>query len=562
MAALPVSTVHTPLPEASGGAFVRAYHHRTKHRVSGFAQGPETLDWDAQPAPFRHHSGAPWVELPLLEETSTPSAVRSAFNRRFTWPIAGEPQTPWSLATLGALLQCSLGITAHKSLGPDRWAVRANPSSGNLHPVEAYVLCSGIPFLADGVHHYTADTHGLEHLADWSPGTDGAGLFIGLTTVPWRETWKYGERAFRYCQLDVGHAMAALGVAAATLGATLREVPLDSTGLACLLGTARAARERPNENEEAEVMLRLMHPDMDSVGDIALERALREGAIRWAETKRSIIDAHPIYRWPIIERIAVETRVTSGPQGMLPECTPPGEAGSRQQATSAHTVGEVVLGRRSAQRYDVHHVLPTASFLRLLGTIRRATEGAHQVQAASMRLDVAMFLHRVDGLAPGLYFLPRAEVEMEDWRAQLHARFDVTSAEGAAGQAGLWCLQPHAARDLMRIARRLHCGQDIASSACLALAMLGPTARAFGSQPSDYRRLHREAGQLGHALYLQAEAEGLRGTGIGCFLDDEMHALLGHEGDHVQTLYHFALGSPLLDARIEDHPAYAERGRE
>jgi len=50
----------------------------------------------------------------------------------------------------------------------------------------------------------------------------GSRCFIGLSSVHWREAWKYGERAFRYCRLDVGHALGALRYAAGTLGWEIR----------------------------------------------------------------------------------------------------------------------------------------------------------------------------------------------------------------------------------------------------------------------------------------------------------------------------------------------------
>ena len=41
--------------------------------------------------------------------------------------------------------------------------------------------------------------------------TDGGrSLLVVLTSIHWREAWKYGERAFRYCQHDLGHAIAAV----------------------------------------------------------------------------------------------------------------------------------------------------------------------------------------------------------------------------------------------------------------------------------------------------------------------------------------------------------------
>jgi hypothetical protein len=40
----------------------------------------------------------------------------------------------------------------------------------------------------------------------------------GLSSIHWRESWKYGVRAYRYCQHDAGHALAAASFAAAGLG--------------------------------------------------------------------------------------------------------------------------------------------------------------------------------------------------------------------------------------------------------------------------------------------------------------------------------------------------------
>jgi nitroreductase len=44
------------------------------------------------------------------------------------------------------------------------------------------------------------------------------GFLVALTSIFWRQAWKYGERAFRYCQHDVGHALAALSFSANLLG--------------------------------------------------------------------------------------------------------------------------------------------------------------------------------------------------------------------------------------------------------------------------------------------------------------------------------------------------------
>jgi hypothetical protein len=68
-------------------------------------------------------------------------------------------------------------------------------------------------------------------------------------------------------------------------------------------------------------------------------------------------------------------------------------------------------------------------------------------------------------------------------------------------------------------------------------------------------------------LYLEAEAAGLAGTGIGCFFDDGLHQLIGlDQGPHgtdaqagaaLQSVYHFTIGQRVTDGRIATESAYA-----
>jgi hypothetical protein len=92
------------------------------------------------------------------------------------------------------------------------------------------------------------------------------------------------------------------------------------------------------------------------------------------------------------------------------------------------------------------------------------------------------------------------------------------------------------------------------------LAAFGHTIRTGG--PWWYRRLFWEAGVLGQVLYLEAEAAGVRGTGIGCYFDDACHRLLGLTGETWQDLYHFTVGGPVEDHRLRTLEPYAHlRGR-
>jgi hypothetical protein len=64
---------------------------------------------------------------------------------------------------------------------------------------------------------------------------------------------------------------------------------------------------------------------------------------------------------------------------------------------------------------------------------------------------------------------------------------------------------------------------------------------------------------IGQTLYLEAEAAGVRGTGIGCYFDDAFHSILGVRDAQLQSLYHFTVGGPVEDPRIQTVPAYAHR---
>ena len=182
------------------------YHERTKHRFNRYADGPRQLDWANQPNPFRRFEGAPLVHLPLLGEREAPLSPRfDDLYRRGSVPSADV-----TIHALSRLLQYALAISAWKQAGATRWALRCNPSSGNLHPTEGYLLIDALPGLAagPGLYHYAPREHGLERRAHCSAQLFKAlmselpaqAFLVGFSSIHWREAWKYGERAFRYCQ--------------------------------------------------------------------------------------------------------------------------------------------------------------------------------------------------------------------------------------------------------------------------------------------------------------------------------------------------------------------------
>jgi SagB-type dehydrogenase family enzyme len=226
---------------------------------------------------------------------------------------------PVSLRALSRLFEYALALSAWKQAGETRWALRVNPSSGNLHPTEGYVFISSIPELGEspGLFHYAPREHALERRADCPPelyaqvlrGFPAQAFLVGLSSVYWREAWKYGERAFRYCQHDVGHAIGTLSIAAATLGWSVRLLDgvADDT-IDALLGLDRAADFEGTERESAELVMALW-PGQGATNTSGLEveavQALKSQ--RWYGRANRLSAEAPV-RWDAIDDVAAASR--------------------------------------------------------------------------------------------------------------------------------------------------------------------------------------------------------------------------------------------------------------
>ena len=232
---------------------------------------PAALDWVNQPNPFRRYEGAPLTQFPILVADEEPLSPRyEDIYRR-----GSVPSAPLTIRSLSRLFEYALALSAWKQAGGTRWALRSNPSSGNLHPTEGYLLIGALPELshAPGVYHYAPGEHGLERRADGSAEWftqlmrefPPQAFLVGLSSIHWREAWKYGERAFRYCQHDAGHAIGTLRIAAATLGwsAVVLHGLADET-IEALLGLNRAEDFAGAEREQPELVM-LVWPN-DSAG--------------------------------------------------------------------------------------------------------------------------------------------------------------------------------------------------------------------------------------------------------------------------------------------------------
>jgi SagB-type dehydrogenase family enzyme len=542
-------------------AVVQAYHERTKHRLTKYAAGPDTLDWDAQPDPFRRYAGAPLTPLALkADELAT------------RWADLFEPGriAPHALnvEAIGLLFELSFALSAWKQFGPDRWAVRVNPSSGNLHPTEAWLVCRDVAHIHDGIHHYAPREHALEQRASFAPQPDAATAtahaFVALTSIQWREAWKYGERAFRYCQLDVGHAIGALRYAAAALGWQLQPVASSSVELAALLGLDREADFGKAEREEPDVLFELLPGNTAATPDRPFDWP---APVHWQGVPNRL-DRHPMYRWPVIDAVTTASRTNTTNSAATsqdnirarglkhPISSTLGFDQDNALPRSTQPAATLIRQRRSAQRFEARARMPIDQLWLLLRALHPARL-PFDAWPMDAQVHVLLFAHRVDGLAPGAYLLPRSVAGADLLRQTLPAALDLSPVADAPADAPLLLISENPA--LAGTLRTLNCHQALGSDAVLGFALLAE----FNPLPdaSAYRQRFQEAGLIGQVLYLEAEALGLRGTGIGCFFDDALHELIGlpqqAASAPLQSVYHFTVGAAVQDARIATEPPYA-----
>jgi SagB-type dehydrogenase family enzyme len=534
---------------------VRRYHEATKHHPQRYARSLGWLDWANQPDPFRRYAGAPVRRLPL---PAVGPATGPTWDELRAGVRTGSPApAPVNAVSLGDFFYHSLALSAWKQVtGPDgkvvsRWALRVNPSSGNLHPTEAWLVDG------EGVHHYAPDLHALELRGAW--GADGfqparcglpAGSFlVGIASIPWREAWKYGERAFRYCQHDAGHALAALGLAAARLGWTARR--LEGVGTAELSALLGLDPQAGPEFEHADALVAVA-PGPWEGGALTARPPV---PARWFGQASPLSEDH--HPWPVIAEMAAAVAAPAAEAWEAPVAgTCAGASFGGAAAPDRHLdAATLIRGRRSAVAMDGRTAMAAPAFFRLLASLMPARDDpALRTVGADVDVSLVLLVHRVTDLMPGLYVLCRAPGHEPDLREALRADFVWERPPGCPEALPLFRL---GTGDLREAARQVSCTQAIAADGAFSLGLLARFEPALAARgPSAWPRLFQETGAVGQLLYLEAEAAGLRGTGIGCFFDDEVHRAIGLVDRRWQSLYHFTVGGPVDDTRLQTAPAY------
>lgn len=529
------------------------YHQQTKHGFQRSADGPGYLDWKNQPDPFRRYHGTQLISLPL------DTGFESSTYDKIYYPDLNLTQE-FNSQTISCLFRHSMALSAWKQAGESRWALRVNPSSGNLHPTEAYLLCPAFDNLSSTpmIAHYAPKEHGLEKrcvLSDslWQLLTEDFNqpvIFIGISSIYWREAWKYGSRAYRYCHLDVGHALAAISLSAASLGWHCQVLEnLSGNQLRMLVGLLNNHKD---ETEQPDCLIaitqtKIKHPVL-SLPDQAIQQI---ASCDW-QGEANVLSNSSI-PWDAINTVAIAcekpvTELSASNQVNTTEKT----AQNFYSTLKAHSL---IQQRRSAVAMDKQTFIQAEQFYQLLSRLMpERVETPFNLLISAVQVQLIFFVHRVAGINPGVYCLIREPDALAELKQLMDQQFVWQKPKTCPEKLALFCLVEGDARSL---SQQLSCQQEIASDGCFSLAMLSRFEKTLQKMGAwHYPQLYWECGLIGQVLYLEAEAMGIQGTGIGCFFDDPVHQFLGLQDMNFQTLYHFTIGGALHDDRILTLSAY------
>jgi SagB-type dehydrogenase family enzyme len=193
------------------------YHRQTSYdRYKMKGQG---LDWANQPSVFKTYPGLKTVPLPRVKARSKENL--SSVIREGSKANAAAKLT---LDRLARIILLAHSVTAEVRHGDTQFYYRNVASAGALYPFELYVGARNISGLEHGLYHHSIGLHALTLLRPGNimPALSSAlergkhsvpVLIFVLTSIFFRSSWKYRDRAYRYSLLDTGHLAENLSLA-------------------------------------------------------------------------------------------------------------------------------------------------------------------------------------------------------------------------------------------------------------------------------------------------------------------------------------------------------------
>lgn len=427
---------------------------------------------EIRPPQFKLYAGAPLPlprELPVAD-TGTLMALNGA-----------EPslEGPLDAALLARILFRSAGVVRYltRENGSTEW-YRAAGSSGNLSPLELYLVSGEVGDLAAGVYHYEPISHALALVRPGDsrlslatatvPGSAPTRASIVVTGIPWRAGWKYQERGLRNIYRDAGTMLSQILALAASASATAPTLHLGFVDR-----TVTEILEIDGVHEFPVAVVDLGPPDPEPRGSAvgpgirgSLGPASKEfPLITEVQRAGDLSDANSVRRW----RIAAAT---------LDLFDAPG----RPRPEGGEGLEESIRQRGSTRRFQ-RRTAPKGLLEGLAIALR--TPPSDAIPDGRTMLEHTVLAHDIEGVDPGIYRYRDGELHLV--------------------RAG----------DARALATELCVDQSLAGDGACAVFHAAPLERILGALGDrGYRALLLESGLAGGRSHLVARANGLGASGL------------------------------------------------
>ena len=519
-----------PAPAVSNNSdlsVAREYHEATKHSEISVRGPGHYLDWESKPAAFKVYRDLPAKPLPTDFPLPSMNALECV-GRLDPVEIAER----MGVGSLASVFFFAAGITRRLRSSSGDLYTRAASATGALYPIEVYVVCGPLGDLEAGVYHFgpgdfaltrlrRGDFRGyLNRLAGGKRGeVPLAPATIVLTSLAWRNAWKYQARSYRHWFWDSGVIASNLLATCISLGFRARLLMgFDDSQVGALLGL--------EEGKEAPVALAPIgmgvskaetvemgggEPEPIAPAYLPLSKEEVDYPIIWKTNGASSLSGSEVEGWtrpPVrtgSQRGAFPKSFTIEPEFTEPSL-PPG-------------LGEVILKRGSTRRFARRPIM----FRQLSTVLHCSTRGIPTdfLDPGDSLIETYLIANSVEGLPPGTYHFDRASGALDQLKAGTFR-----------DAASFLCLEQPLFGD--------------ASVTLFLMADLKPVLSSLGNR--GYRAAQFEAGAVAGKVYLSAYAQGMGASG-STFYDDYVTEFFAPHAAGKSPMIAVGVGIPAYDAR-------------
>lgn len=499
------------------------YHEATKHSEIRLQTSAHYLDWANKPSQFKIYEDS--TSIPLPRNVSRPEAEPLG-------AISGgslqKEARDLGLVELAELLYFSAGLTRKYRFGRELHYMRAASATGALYPIELYVVAGDIVGLEAGVYHFDPLGFQLSRLrkGDWraelaavtDESVGPASATIALTSLAWKNAWKYEARSYRHWFWDGGVIAANLLAVSASMGLPTKIIQgfVDQTvnelfGLQdrkeatiCLspVGLGRQGKR--------DRSLKTIDPIQLNVRPLSEEET--EYAGMWETHQAAFLRLKDeVDQWTNVQLPPRHSARTIYPTFPL---VPP-----IANATNSRRLGEVILQRGSTRRFARSPI----TFSQLSTILRTSTGRIHRdyLPKGDNLIETYFIANAVDGLAPGSYFY-------------------------AGEQESLTQLKQGEQRQMSSY---LCLGQPLFGDASVVFFLMTRLREVLGALGNrGYRAAQLEGGIVAGKIYLSAYSLGLGASG-STFYDDAVTEFFSPHAEEKSTMIAVGLGVPAYKAR-------------